>query len=146
MPSLVDGDIDDALEAIEVAGFTRVLVRIATEAEGVASGRVLGQNPQSQELVMKTRTIELEISPLEEGAYTAEVVYNVDVTRKNDVVMVVLKQGIAEFVLFEEPMSDGRQTIPLTIASADGEEAEVIVYVDGIEVRRTVESFTLRGA
>ena len=58
--------------------------------------------------------------------------------------MITLREAGVEYVLYEETVQAGPHTIPLTVTSQEGGEGEIVIYVDGVEIRRETVTFARR--
>ena len=140
VPSVTTTPVEDAVKKILDAGFERIIVR-ETESDELP-GRVISQLPASGELKPEQSAVELWISRRNPKDWYADVAYNVDVAAADSRVMVMVYDGSAYYVVYEEALSAGQCTIPLTI-EADGEgPLEVVITIEGEEVRRETVTFS----
>ena len=91
-------------------------------------------------------TAEIWICRTDLGAYSADIVFNIDVTDTEKPVIVTAKvDEDVEMVLYETTLQPGlQQPVSFTAYLRTGGEYECIVYVGGEEYRRTTAKFTLR--
>ncbi len=143
VPSMTDFTLDVALSSAQAAGFTRILVR-QTGEEGAQAGMVLRQTPKSSEYVLQDTAIELWVGSLSNQRYSAETAYNVETALDESALMITLREAGVEYVLYEETVQAGPHTIPLTVTSQEGGEGEIVIYVDGVEIRRETVTFARR--
>ena len=148
MPSLVAKSmlLDDAIAALEEAGFTRIWVHPITPDNLCTEDIVLRQSPSANVTVPSGVTAEIWICRTDLGAYCADIVFNIDIVdrEKNVIVTTEIEEGV-EMVLYETKLSPGlQQPVAFTAYLRTGGDYEYIVYVDGEEYRRTTTKFALR--
>ena len=105
---------------------------------------VLRQTPKSSEYVLQDTAIELWVGSLSNQRYSAETAYNVETALDESALMITLREAGVEYVLYEETVQAGPHTIPLTVTSQEGGEGEIVIYVDGVEIRRETVTFARR--
>jgi len=135
VPLLIGMQVKDAVEDAKNFGFAQVIIRTMEDAEDGEEGTVYNQLPTASEIALPDTTIELWIRP-PLSAYGFDLALNVTIPANDNRVLVVLEEGIAQYILFEENMMAGKQVIPLAIRHTSEGERDVVVYVEGEEVRR----------
>ena len=148
MPSLVTNPmlLDEAIAALREAKFTRIWVHPMTPDKLCTEDTVLRQSPSANMTVPSAVTAEIWICRTDLGAYSADIVFNIDVTDTEKPVIVTAKvDEDVEMVLYETTLQPGlQQPVSFTAYLRTGGEYECIVYVGGEEYRRTTAKFTLR--
>ncbi len=140
MPSLVGDAVDNATRRLREAGFTQVYVH--TEQSDELPGRVIRQLPEGNALQSSDTRIELWISPpLDNSRYSSDVAYNIEVPANDTVVAALLNIDGVYWVIYENILPAGQQTVPLTVRGETEGPYEVIITMNGAEIRR--ESVTL---
>ena len=139
VPSVAAAPVEEAVQKLREAGFERILVR-ETESEALP-GRVVSQLPAGGDLKPQQTTVELWISARQARAYSADVAYNVDVAAADSRVMVLVYDGSSYDVVYEEALPAGQHTIPLTIEADSEGPLDVIITIEGEEVRREAVTF-----
>ncbi len=145
LESVTGKTLDDALTVMFSSGFSRIWVRTITPESSDQEGLIIRQNPAPGTAVTKTMTVELWLGRTFQGAYSADVALNIDIseTEKPVVVTARLDSG-AEVVLYEATLPVGvQQSVSFTAYAKVGGEYPIIVYVNGEEVRHTTANFSL---
>jgi len=140
MPALLGDKLDAAIDRLRSSGFSRIFVRTLESAE--LPGRVINQLPEGNTLQSADTQIELWVSPeIDEGAYSKDEAFNLEIP-VNDSKVTALRyfEGVY-YVLYENILPAGQQTVSLTVRGNTEGPYEIIVTVNGEEVRR--ESVTL---
>ena len=147
MPNLINAQIWDALEVLKERGFTHILIRPEQPIDDARENCVLKQSPSSGMNADRTSTVELSVCDFIPGAYAADIVFNVDVEENDTNVMVTMVMGEGvEYILYESVLSKGTQ-VPVCFQSTLDMEGnkDIIVYLNGMEVRRGTANFEYRG-
>lgn len=127
-------DLSDAIVQLKSSGFSRVFVYM-TESEDPA-GQVVRQSPEPGELTAGDAAVELWVSSESSYAYSVDVAYNIEVEQSNSRVMVLYPSDGVYYVLYDTVLPSGQQTVPLTVRSNSSDPMEIILTVNGEEVRR----------
>lgn len=136
VPSLVGEYVDDAISLANGAGFKSVMVHEINTDDDTPEGKVVNQLPLASELMLPDSVIEIWSSRVVQHDFVGDFAFNIDVEMNDSNVMVTVKKGISEYVVFDEVLPAGPQTIPLTIEADDERGLVAIVYINGDEVRR----------
>lgn len=140
MPSVLGDRISTAIDRLRAAGFSRIFVRTVESEE--LPGRVINQMPESDTLQSADAKIELWISPpLLTEEYASDRAFNLDIPANDSSVAVLLHEDGVYYVLYEGVLPAGQQTVSLTVRGKSEGPHEIIITVNGEEVRR--ESVTL---
>lgn len=147
MPNLVGHQMWDALEILKERGFTHITVWPEQPVNDARENSVLRQSPSSGMNTELSAEIDLFVCDLLPGSYAADIAFNVDVEENDTPVMVsmLLDTGV-EYVLYEGVLSKGTQ-VPVSFQALKDMEGmvDIIVYLDGEEVRRGTANFEYRG-
>ncbi|MGI6193666.1 MAG: Stk1 family PASTA domain-containing Ser/Thr kinase [Christensenellales bacterium] len=139
MPDVVGDKLAAAIEQLRLAGFSRIFVR--TVESGELPSRVVDQQPESNTLQAADSKIELWVSPSLPEEYVSDRAFNLDIPANDSNVTVLRYTDGVYYVLYENLLPAGQQTVSLTVRGETEGPYEIIITVNGEEVRR--ESVTL---
>lgn len=140
VPGVLGDRISTAIDRLKAAGFSRIFVRTAQSEE--LPGRVINQLPEGNTLQSADEKIELWISPpLLTQSFSSDRAFNLDIPANDSSVAVLRHADGVYYVLYESLLPAGQQTVSLTIQGETEGPYEIIITVNGEEVRR--ESVTL---
>ncbi len=150
MPTVTDLKLSAALKLLQERGYSAFRVRFGAPENDMDEEQVYLQNPAPGESTPASSIVSLSACKVLPAAYGAEVLFHVDITQKETPVLITLPgeiDGVAfERVLYETALDEGtEQMLSFTAMSDYGGDREVILYVDGIEVRRTNVMFSYWG-
>jgi len=147
MPNLVGSQWLAAVEILKERGFKHIVLRPEQPVISAEENSVMRQSPSGGMNAELNTTVELAICDLEPGAYMADIAFNLDVEKNDTPVMVTMlvAEGV-EYVLYEGVLSKGTQ-VPVSFQALKNMEGtlEILVYLDGVEVRRGTANFEYRG-
>jgi len=145
MPAVKGLALANALELIDTLGFRNVLVRY-NNRDSEAAGTVLHQQPATEESIQPGMRITLDVDGTAKNGYFSDVAYNLTVQESGTAVMVTMMDEISgithERILYEGTLEKGEK-VPLsfTATASSGGIHELILYINGIEVRRQDTGF-----
>ncbi|MGI6151773.1 MAG: Stk1 family PASTA domain-containing Ser/Thr kinase [Christensenellales bacterium] len=140
MPSLLGDKLATAIERLRASGFSRIFVR-TVESDELPS-RVVNQLPEGNTLQSADTTVELWVSPpLLTEEYFSDRAFNLDIPTNDSNVTVLLHSEGVYYILYENLLPAGQQTVSLTVRGDTEGPYEIIITINGEEVRR--ESVTL---
>lgn len=140
-----------ALSLLRERGFYQFLVRVANPADETAAGQTVTlQNPAEGESAPNTSAVELTVSGFGQEIYTADIAFSADIAAPDTKLMAVIPltlDGIAyEQVVYEATLPAGAmQNVSFTATIGEGGEHEMVVYQNGVEMRRTPVTFSYLG-
>ena len=134
VPEVTDLALEEAVQRLRKAGFASIFVRMADSA--ALPGRVVSQIPEKDALKSEDTVIELWISPKINQDYYADVAFNISVDQNDSTVMVLREADDVYYVLYEKVMQAGAQTVSLTVYGETEGPHQLIITVNGGEVRR----------
>ena len=140
-----------ALSLLRERGFYQFLVRVANPADETAAGQTVTlQNPAEGESAPNTSAVELTVSGFGQEIYTADIAFSADIAATDTKLMAVIPltlDGIAyEQVVYEATLPAGTmQNVSFTATIGEGGEHEMVVYQNGVEMRRTPVTFSYLG-
>ncbi len=136
VPSLAERSLEDAMLLAEGQGFESIFVR---EIEST----VLGQSPSAEEIVPKETPLELQVTEVVQRDYACDISFNLDIVNPGTRVFVTfIAANGAQYIVYDERLPTGMQTVPVRIESNDEKDKTVIVYEDGLETRREIYAMT----
>lgn len=145
MPSLTDLILEDAILDAQAMGFSQFLVYQVQTNAGEQENVVVSQDPPAGEPTPSDMLIVLWARTKVQQDYVGDIAFNLEVESNDSQVMIILVENAdLRYVVYENTLSAGKQTIPLTIERNDGNEKAVIVYVNDVEVKRDIVTFTRR--
>ncbi|MEG1548601.1 MAG: protein kinase [Clostridia bacterium] len=146
VPAVSGQNVDTAVSTLMGNGFNHIWIRTTAPENTTQEENVIRQSPASGVSTPKTTILELLIGRTYLGSYCADIAFNLDIedTEKNVVVTMKLESG-AEIIMYESAMAAGKQQpVSFTGYSLHFGEYTCIAYVNGEEVRRSTQKFTLR--
>lgn len=144
VPALRGKTLKEAAQAITQQGFGRLLARIGEETQELPAGTVQQQSPMAGNAELPGTTIEVWITPFSSAPYGADDAVNLEIAENDTQVMITLKEGVEELVIYEQTHNQGADVVPLSIQAPEEGERELIVYINGQEVGRKTIKLTLR--
>lgn len=153
MPSVLQQSLPDALSVLQEWGFTKFLVRRQTPEESMGKlkdGVVYVQSPAAGESVTHATPVTLTVSRALPGSYGANILLQLTPEQPDTVLTVTMPCVEAEVayeeLLYEAVLPEGAEQQISFSATADvGDNQELIVYLNGVELRRTNVMFTYWG-
>ncbi len=143
VPSLAERSLEDAMLLAEGQGFESIFVREIESQDGVPEGTVLGQSPSAEEIVPKETPLELQVTEVVQRDYACDISFNLDIVNPGTRVFVTfIAANGAQYIVYDERLPTGMQTVPVRIESNDEKDKTVIVYEDGLETRREIYAMT----
>lgn len=138
VPSVASLSLEEAIQLLSTNDFTNVWVEYLSEQDTtMPASMVIQQDPIAGEEILPTDRITLYVQKNGDFAYHMDFALNVDIEQSESNVMVVAQSGIVTTVLSERIMAAGKQQpLPVTVSSDSSGKMDIIVYVNGKEVRR----------
>ena len=151
MPTVTGLPLADALETLDHNGFSRIFVRYAPLAGG-KTGNVIEQSPSALDLAQKDTPARLTVAGNAAGRdYVSDIAYNLNAPESGMQVMVTIVEAengvLYERILYEAVLEKG-DMIPISFTATASSEGlhELILYLNGKEMRRQETSFVARDA
>ena len=151
MPTVTGLSLSEALETLDQKEFSRIFVRYTAQSDARA-GNVIEQSPSALEFVQKDIPANLTVAGrAAERDYVSDIAYNLNVPKSGAQVMVTIVEAengvLYERVLFEATLEKG-DMVPVSFTATAQSEGlhELILYLDGKEMRRQETSFVARSA
>ncbi len=147
VPSLAERSLEDALLLAEGQGFENIFVREVESRENVLESTVVGQSPSAEEIVPKETPLELQVTEVVQRDYSCDISFNLEIANAGTRVLVTfIDANGAQYIVYDEALPVGMQTVPVRVESNDEKDKTVIVYEDGLETRREVYAMTPKNA
>ncbi len=148
MPKLIGETYENAVTTVIESGFNRVWIRTSDSTDNSAylPETIIKQTPLTDASTTKDILVEMWVYRTYLGGYRADISFNVDITEKKSAVVVtaVLSSG-AEMVIYEGQVLKGeRQPISFTANMLESGEHVCILYIDGVEIRRSTHMFSFK--
>lgn len=151
MPTVTGLPLADALETLDQNDFSRIFVRYAPLAGG-KTGNVIEQSPSALDLAQKDTPARLTVAGNAAGRdYVSDIAYNLNAPESGMQVMVTIVEAengvLYERILYEAVLEKG-DMIPVSFTATASSEGlhELILYLNGKEMRRQETSFVARDA
>lgn len=148
MPQVVGETYQSAVSTVFDSEFERILIRTVDEKEsaGLPLETVVKQSPTADTSATRNMLVELWIYRTYLGGYRADISFNVDITaRKSNVLVTALLDSGAEMVIYEGQVLTGeKQPISFTANLLESGEHVCILYIDGVEIRRSTHLFSFK--
>lgn len=149
VPTVTDLALSQALTLLSERGFMAFRVRL-TDLDNISTDTVTLQNPAPDEVAANTTLIELTASGIGEDVYSAQIAFTLDVEKDDTKILAIIPvtgNGIPyEQVVYEATLNAGKgQEISFPAVIPEGGEHTLIVYQDGVEIRRTTAMFSYLG-
>lgn len=149
MPALTDLPLAEALALLDQNEFTHILVRYDAKASGTR-GTVVDQTPAELVSVQRGMTVSLVVAgEVADRPFTSDIAYNLTIKSSGTSVIVTIAETdngvLFERVLYEATVEKG-DVVPISFTAHSASEGlhELILYIDGKEIRRHETSFETR--
>ena len=149
MPEITGLPLGEALALLDASEFPNILVRYDA-ASDKESGMVVSQTPEALDSVQRGMAVSLVVAGQPLGRpYSSDIAYNLTIETGGTNVMATIAEaenGVPfERVLYETTLERG-EMIPVSFTAYAASEGlhELILYIDGKEVRRQEASFEMR--
>lgn len=136
MPSFIGTDVSAVIDQITSMDFAGILVRFVPDSTE-QSGTVINQLPTASEFTLRTNNVEVWVAGMLTGDYSVEQTIDISVPEGNSTVIVVVDTGLVDYVVYEQVLSSGKHTLPISFASDWKTELALGVYING-ELDRTI--------
>ena len=150
MPAITSLSLSDALAALDAVGFERIYLRYDEAGMAENTGEIISQQPNAGETVPSNMTVTLTVSGAAPSDCVSDIAYNLTIEKSGTPVMVTIEETVSgvhvERILFEGLLQKGEKVpVSFTATAQASGRYELILYVNGTEVRRQDTSFSVKG-
>ncbi|MDR1619490.1 MAG: protein kinase [Clostridiales bacterium] len=146
-PDVVSLPLAEAMSVLQTVGFSNFRVYLDAPEDNAAAYTVIRQNPAVGELFALAGKFELTICA--KALYALDWAATLDIPADGSSVRAVIAREVNgipyEQVVFEAELDAGEQEISFTAASDEGGEFNLLLYLNGTQVRQTAVIFSYRG-
>ena len=147
MPSVILFPLSEAVKLLDSTDSVKIRITYDTTADKSLNGTVILQQPIAGEEVQTGRTVTLTVAGPQPSGYSADVAFNVDISDSGTPVIGAIEDAISgvlvERVLYSNILEPGEKIpVSFTATVSVSGRYEVILYINGVEVKRREVNFT----
>ena len=147
MPSVILFPLSEAVKLLDSTDNVKIRIMYDTTADKSLGGTVILQQPIAGEDVQTGRTVTLTVGGSQPSGYSADIAFNVDITESGTPVIGAIEDAISgvlvERVLYSNILEPGEKIpVSFTATVSISGRYEVILYINGVEVKRQEVNFT----
>lgn len=145
MPTVTSMPLSDALRQLDNNGYDNILLRYDNTSREEAH-TIISQQPSAGENVQPGMRIVLTVAGSAKNGYVSDIAYNLSIPNSGTAVMVTMEDALSgikhERILYEGVLEKGDKVpISFTASASSGGIHELILYLNGVEVRRQDTGF-----
>ena len=147
MPSVILFPLPEAVKLLDSTDSLKIRIQYDPTADKNLNGTIILQQPIAGEEVQTGRTVTLTVAGSQPSGYSADIAFNVDITESGTPVIAAIEDAVSgvliERVLYNNILEPGEKIpVSFTATVAVSGRYEVILYINGAEVKRREVNFT----